>query len=101
MQAIIRFSLDGEKNGALRNKLAGVLQGAGFTRNGNTATYRHAHIEPAGIQAALNSFWNAAATHKGNGKVDHFWMYTDRGFLDDMFGGAPNAGGGADDGEAD
>jgi hypothetical protein len=91
MQAIIRFSIDGEKNSALRNKLAGVLEGAGFSRGGNTATYRHAHIEPAGIQAALNGFWGAAAAHKGNGKVDHFWMYADRGFLDDMFGDAPNA----------
>ena len=87
MQVIVRFSIDGEKNSALRNKLAKVLEGAGFNRSANTATYRHTHIEPAGLQAALNDFWHAAATHKGNGKVDHFWMYTDRHFLDDLFGG--------------
>lgn len=86
MQVIIRFSVDGEKNGSLRNKLAGILTQAGFQRSGNTATYRHDHIEPTGIAAALEKFWSGAAKHKGNGRIDHFWMYSDRGFLDDIVG---------------
>lgn len=92
MQAIIRFSIDGEKNGALRNKLKGRLEQAGFVHAGNTATYRHNNIDPAGLSTALSDFWATASGHKGNGKVDHFWMYTDRGFLDDMFPGGAEGG---------
>lgn len=85
MQAIIRFSIDGEKNGALRNKLKAGLEQAGFVHAGNTATYRHNNIDPNQLSTALGAFWGAASGHKGNGKVDHFWMYADRGFLDDLF----------------
>ena len=84
MQVIIRFSLDNDVNSALRNALRGILLGAGFTDGENTATYRHAHIEPAQMSDVLRDYWHRAATHGGNGRVDHFWMYTDRGFLDEM-----------------
>jgi hypothetical protein len=89
MQVIIRFSLDGDAGSPLRNRLQTILVNAGFIRGQNTATYRHPHIDVQPISDTLRDFWAAVATHAGPGRVDHFWMYSDRGFLDDMFGGAP------------
>lgn len=84
MRAIVRFSVDNEKNSALRNKLAGVLTAAGFVRNQNTATYEHQHIDASGLSGVHASFWTKAAAHRGTGRVDHFWMYSDRTDLDDI-----------------
>ncbi|WP_158635601.1 hypothetical protein [Gemmobacter aquaticus] len=53
------------------------------------------------MSTTLRDFWAAVAAHQAGGRVDHFWMYTDRGFLDDMFGGAPNAGDAADNEDVD
>ncbi|GGO35769.1 hypothetical protein GCM10010991_28580 [Gemmobacter aquaticus] len=101
MQAIIRFSLNNDVGSPLRNRLEGILVAAGFARGQNTATYRHEHIEPPQMSTTLRDFWAAVAAHQAGGRVDHFWMYTDRGFLDDMFGGAPNAGDAADNEDVD
>lgn len=78
MRAIIRFSVDNEKNGALRNKLAAKLNSAGFFRGANTATYEHVGIDEHGIGNLLEDFWLTAHAHRGHGRIDHFWMYVDR-----------------------
>lgn len=84
MRAIIRFSVDGEANSALRNKLANWLIGKGFVRAGNTATYEHQHIAKADLAKVLGDFWRKANSHQGPGRLDHFWMYSDRTALDDI-----------------
>jgi len=86
MRAIIRFSVDGEKNSALRNQLVGQLEAAGFTRFGNTATWENNHISAQGLGNAVRDFWTNAATHNGPGRIDHYWMYCDRTEL----GSVPN-----------
>ncbi len=78
MRTIVRFSVDRENNSALRNKLAGVLRRAGFTKARNTGTYEHGQIGEAGVCTVLGTFWNAADNHPGPGRIDHFWMYSDR-----------------------
>ena len=78
MRSIVRFSVDGEKTGALRNKLAAALERYGYARNVNvTATWEHGNISEANQSAAMKEFWDIAVTHKGVGKIDHFWMNAD------------------------
>ena len=84
MRAIIRFSIDRENNSALRNKLAPILEGTGFQRGENTATYEHQNISQQSLGAALNQFWTTANAHEGPGRIDHFWMYSDRNPLDEL-----------------
>lgn len=89
MQVIIRFSLDGDQNGVLWNRLNTALNQSGFVRSGNTATHRHGNISAAGVQQAMNNFWNAIATHNGPGQIDHFWMYSDEHMFPAGLGIAP------------
>lgn len=84
MRTILRFSVDNEANSALRNRLSGRLTAAGFVRNANTATYETQHITPAALATVLELFWNDAQNHAGPGRIDHFWMYSDRTQLDDI-----------------
>jgi hypothetical protein len=84
MRAIVRFSVDGEANSALRNNLSGVLTRAGFSRNANTATYEASHLSKGDIGKALGEFWRRANGHKGPGRLDHFWMYSDKTNFDDL-----------------
>jgi hypothetical protein len=83
MRAIARLSIDHERNGALRNKLYAVFRRHGFHRRRNTATYETTNIDEAGLSAALGDFWNAATTHDGPGRIDHFWMHIDRAAADE------------------
>ena len=78
MRTIIRFSVDGEVNSALRNKLSGRLTRAGFVRLPNTATYEHANIDEGDLATAIAGFLRAANNHAGAGRLDHFWLYSDR-----------------------
>ncbi len=82
MRAIIRFSIDREKNGALRNKLLSRLRSAGFSLQRNTATYEHPNINSYEMSVFLEDFWRTAKNHRvasgPRGRVDHFWMYADR-----------------------
>jgi hypothetical protein len=82
VRAIIRFSIDNEPNGALRNKLLGKLRTAGFRLQAQTATYEHVNIDDPGLSKVLSNFWNTADLHHNQqghpGRVDHFWMYCDR-----------------------
>ena len=82
MRAIVRFSINGEGNNALRNKLEGVLGGSGFDRLQNTATYQTDDIDEETLGHALTAFRATIHTHAdqnlGPGRIDHFWMYTDR-----------------------
>ena len=78
MRAIIRVSVDHEHNSALRNKLNKVLTDAGFVRAQNTATYERNGLQALGLGQILQDFWNKVHSHGGPGRVDHFWMYSDR-----------------------
>jgi hypothetical protein len=78
MRVIIRFSVDGEANSALRNKLSGRLTRAGFVRAQNTATYENGNIDEGDAATLLASFWRCANNHAGPGRLDHFWLYSDR-----------------------
>ena len=78
MRAIVRFSVDGERNGALRNQLAATLERYGFALNPNvTATWEHDNIGEADLSAAMTDFWQRAHNPPGNARLDHFWMYSD------------------------
>ncbi len=77
MRTIVRFSIDGEKNRALGNKLTKVLVDSGFQYLDGTATYE-GDLTPGTLGIALQSFWDKASTHVGPGTVDHFWMYSDK-----------------------
>ncbi len=78
MRAIIRFSVDNEQNRALGNKLTKVLTDAGFTAAANTATYERVGLQAHGLGQILQEFWSTAHAHAGPGRIDHFWMYSDR-----------------------
>ena len=84
MRTIIRFSIDNENNSVLRNNLANRLTQADFQRNDNTATYEHQNVTKAELAALLNDFWTRTHQHQGPGRVDHFWMNSDRTALDDI-----------------
>jgi hypothetical protein len=78
MRVMIRFSVDNEPNSDLRKKLAKILDDEGFVRERNTATYERADVDPDEIAEILEEFWSAAAAHDGPGRIDHFWLYSDR-----------------------
>jgi hypothetical protein len=85
MRAIIRFSVDREKDSNLRNKLLARLRAAGFSLQRNTGTYEHPNINSYELSVVLEDFWRTAYNHQpaqpnkyGHGRVDHFWMYCDR-----------------------
>jgi hypothetical protein len=62
VRSIVRFSVDGEQDGQLRNRLVKILTDAGFVLNPRvTATYEHANIAPAALAAAMQNFWAQAA----------------------------------------
>jgi hypothetical protein len=84
MRVIIRFSVDNEANSALRNKLSGVLTRAGLARSANTATYEALHMSQTSISKMLGEFWKRANSHGGPGRLDHFWMYSDKSDIDDI-----------------
>lgn len=78
MRTIIRFSINGESNSRLRNRLATILQQHGFHRGGGrTATYEHADIGEAQLAAAMLEFWAQAQNAPNQAHLDHFWMYSD------------------------
>lgn len=78
MRSIIRFSVDGESNSALRNKLAKVLTDAGYVLNKHvTATYETANISEADLALTMSEFWATAISAPSGVKVDHVWMYAD------------------------
>jgi len=78
MRAIIRFSIDGEQDGALRNNLANILTAAQFALNPNvTATWEAAGITALDLSRTMRAFWHTAETHQGPGHIDHVWTYCD------------------------
>ena len=60
MRVIIRFSVDGEKNSALRNKINTVLNNAGFRLRKHTATYEHKNLQTIDLGRLLRAVWNKA-----------------------------------------
>jgi hypothetical protein len=77
MRVIIRFSLDGDTNSKLRNKLNAVLKKHGITLRKRTGTYEGIGIDAFEIEQAMVEFWSKAQTLSPT-KIDHFWMYTDK-----------------------
>lgn len=78
MRSIIRFSVDGEKNSDLRNRLAKILTDAGYVLNPNvTATYEHSDIGEKALANAMKAFWEQAASPPNDAAIDHVWMYSD------------------------
>lgn len=82
MRVILRFSVDNEINGSLRNKLTRRLTKAGFALQKRTATYEHRTIDPDDMATVLETFWTTANNHRAiygkPGRIDHFWLYSDR-----------------------
>ncbi len=78
MRVIIRFSIDNEKDGALRNKLATKLRAAKFGLLKHTATWSNTTISEHRLALTLSAFWRTADGHSGPGRLDHFWLYSDR-----------------------
>jgi hypothetical protein len=77
MRTIIRFSINGEGNGALRNSLHGILVNDGLFTLTGTATYERLDATPNELSVLMEAFWEAIGNHQGQGAVDHFWMYSD------------------------
>ncbi len=79
MRALIRFSLDDDKNSELRNKLAKILvDDYGFVKHGkNTATYEHADITKPKLKVVMDRFWKQAVKSTNVAEIDHVWMYCD------------------------
>jgi hypothetical protein len=77
MRTIIRFSINGEADGALRGRLNTVLVNDGLFTLTGTATYERVDITPNELSILLEAFWERVANHQGPGALDHFWMYSD------------------------
>ena len=78
MRSIIRFSVDGETNSALRNKLAKVLTEAGYSLDPHvTATYEAGNISPVDLAKTVQLFWTTAGDPPDGVAIDHVWMYAD------------------------
>ena len=78
MRVIFRFSVDGESDGALRNRLANTLTRNGFVLNRNvTATFEHEDISERDLALVMQSFWKRAHDFNGDASIDHVWMYAD------------------------
>mgnify|MGYP001294259321 CR=1 FL=1 len=78
MRSIVRFSVDGETDGQLRNRLAAQLTDAGFVLNPHvTATYEHNMINEHELAGVMQQFWYQAMNPPNSAHVDHVWMYAD------------------------
>jgi hypothetical protein len=78
VRSIIRFSVDGEGNGKLRNRLAKILTDAGYVLNRKVTATWEAEISAVGLASAMQAFWAEANNPPAPGvKVDHVWMYAD------------------------
>lgn len=83
MRAIIRISIDQEKNGALRNALVAILEQNGFVPTNATATFENPNIDIQAFAHVMCQYWNTAATPQGVGGIqvgahlDHTWIYVD------------------------
>ena len=78
MRSIIRFSVDGENDGKLRNRLAKILTDTGYVLNPHvTATYEAGNISAADLSASMESFWAEASRPPPGVSVDHVWIYAD------------------------
>ena len=81
MRAIIRFSLNGDENSSLRNRLRDVLKNKRFLADpggANTSTWQNHHISVPDYADVIARFWETVAKHSGPGKMDNFWAYCDQ-----------------------
>jgi len=85
MRAIIRVSISGENNGALRNRLAAIATRHGCTteRGGQaTGTWTDDSISTAAFFAVTGEYftgeyWGAINQHPGPGHIDSIWSMVD------------------------
>jgi hypothetical protein len=81
MRAVLRVSITGEQNGALRNALVAVAEKHGFKTDpggANTGTWQTHSITEQQYAAFISEYWNAIANHAGPGRLDHIWTMTDQ-----------------------
>jgi hypothetical protein len=80
MRTIIRISITGEQNGALRNILAGIATNSGFKTGpggASTGTWQNSNISKTDLAAFQAKFWQAIADHDGPGTLDNAWSTVD------------------------
>ena len=75
MRAIIRWSLNADVGGRLRNSFVPGLTNHGFRSIGTAAM--ESDISESDLRHAMRDFWNTLANFTGNSHLDHFWMYVD------------------------
>jgi hypothetical protein len=76
-QIILRFSLNGDTNSKIRNKIDGRLMSEGFTR-GHTATWQIASgATAAQLKAARSAVKTLVTLPSGGASLDHIWLYID------------------------
>lgn len=78
MRVVIRFSINREKTGKLRNELFAILKSHGINWTGKSTGTYEGYVKAGNLETAMSQFWNAVSNHAGKGRIDHFWMYTDR-----------------------
>jgi hypothetical protein len=79
VRIIIRFSLDGDDDGALRARLGDILKRNGLTVRKGTGLYEGSiqKVNFVVLGANLAAFWEEL-NNSSKGKLDHFWMYVDK-----------------------
>lgn len=78
MRAIVRYSVEGEQDEQLNNRLREVLQKAGFVPNLHVAaTYEHNAISGPQLAQAMLDFWDQASHSPWHAHLEHVWMYSD------------------------
>src|SRR5579862_7558133 len=85
-RVIVRFSLDYDKNSAVRNYMAPILESCGIKRR-RTGTWesRTPHVDPHDAATQLSKVFRTLADPKSkvgaagpHAELDHIWIYIDR-----------------------
>ncbi len=76
-RAIIRFSLNGDYGSAKRNAMVPHLETWGFYHTG-TGTWEADDIPEHGFLIAVANMLLAMNETRGDGTLDHLWVYLDR-----------------------
>ncbi len=82
MRTIIRYSINGETDNRLGNKLRAALEESGFGKIG-TASWEHPDIDIEKLANVMSTFWDLAGNPQGaagagaSAAVDHVWIYSD------------------------
>ena len=82
MRVILRFSVNGDSGGAVRNALAWHLSNINM-KNTGTGTWELESIPPKNLALAMTGFWKIVgdlASVPGAApdvSIDHVWLYVD------------------------